>query len=326
MTAASTIEVEALQSLAEQVMAKLGYAPGECVIVANHLVDAARCGYPEALGRLLTIADEPPRNGRVITVAHELPGIVQLDGGGSLGYLALHQLTSILIDKARTQGLAVGGVHNCAGGGRSAHYLERVARAGFVGLHTASGGGAASVAPPGARRPLLGTNPIAFGFPTEGEPVIFDMGTAAITMAKVKQLERLGQPLAEGAAIDADGHPTTDPAAAVLGSLLTFGGYKGFGLSLSVQLLGLLADAANDGPDSGYGSLMIVIDPDALLPKGQFARDARAFIDSLKGLPRIAGVDEIRIPSERAFALREATRTAGVAVPSAILDRLRALS
>ncbi len=315
-----------LRRLAVTIVLRMGFEPAEADVIADHLVDAALCGYPEALGRLVTLYGQPHRSGRTITVAHDSPAAVRLDGGGGLGYLVLDRLTSMLIDRARTHGLALGGAYNCTGGGRSAYYLERVARAGFVGLHAASGGGASSVAPPGATRPILGTNPIAFGFPGLVDPVVFDMGTSAVTMADLRLRQQLGQQLPAGVAIDETGQPTTDPGRALLGSLLTFGGYKGFGLSLSVQLLGVLAGSGEPGATSGYGSMMLVVDPDVLLPPGRFVQDAAAFLSALKALPRIPGTEEIRLPSERAFRDRAAALRDGLDLDPGLVAGLRAIA
>ena len=123
--------------------------------------------------------------------------------------------------------------------GRSAYYVEMIANADLIGIHTAGSGRA--VAPPGGRRPALGTNPIAFGLPSARGPIVFDMGTSAFMGTDLQYRERMGQLLPEGVAIDAAGQPTRDPTLARAGALLPFGGYKGFGLAFIVQAFGRLA-------------------------------------------------------------------------------------
>src|SRR5580692_4035947 len=117
--------------------------------------------------------------------------------------------------------------------------------------HTAAS--ARSVAPFGGTRPVLGTNPIAFGMPSSRGPVVLDMGTSAFMGTALAYRQRLGQLLPDGVAVDAEGRPTRDPAQGRLGALLPFGGYKGFGLALIVQALGVLAGSALDpDKDDGY--------------------------------------------------------------------------
>jgi LDH2 family malate/lactate/ureidoglycolate dehydrogenase len=194
-----------------------------------------------------------------------------------------------------------------------------IARADLVAIHTASASRA--VAPFGGTRPALGTNPIAFALPTARGPVVFDMGTAAFMMTELMLRERRGERLPPGVALDAAGEPTTNPASARLGALLPFGGHKGFGLALMVQALGVLAGSSLDlEHENGY--LFIVFKPDLLTPLDEFKREMSELIDRVKATPRQAGVDEIRIPSERAFRHRERALVEGIEIDRAVYEAL----
>jgi LDH2 family malate/lactate/ureidoglycolate dehydrogenase len=226
------------------------------------------------------------------------------------------------IGKAQHRGIALVSVTNSWMSGRSAHFVEKIAEAGLVGIHTASASRA--VAPFGGAKPALGTNPIAFGLPTAEGPLVFDMGTSAFMMTELMLRERLGTALPEGVALDQAGAPTTDPAAARLGTLLPFGGHKGFGLALIVQALGVLSGSALDiEGDNGY--LFIVFKPELLMPQDDFKRQVTALIERVKATPRQPGVDEIRIPSERAFRHRAQALREGIEIDRAIYDALTAL-
>ena len=148
---------------------------------------------------------------------------------------------------------------------------------------------------------MLGTNPIAIAVPSSRGPIVLDMGTSAYMMTEVMLRERLGELLPEGVALGPDGEPTRDPALARRGALLPFGGYKGFGLALMMQALGLLAGSGSDA-ESDYGYLFIAFRPDLLGPADAFERQVTQLIERIKATPRQPGVDEIRIPSERAFS------------------------
>jgi L-2-hydroxycarboxylate dehydrogenase (NAD+) len=206
--------------------------------------------------------------------------------------------------------------------GRSAYYMELIANADLVGIHTAAS--ARSVAPFGGTRPVLGTNPIAFGMPSSRGPVVLDMGTSAFMGTDLAYRERLGQLLPEGVAVDAEGRPTRDPAQARLGALLPFGGYKGFGLALIVQALGVLAGSALD-PDKDDGYLFIVMKPDLLIDPDEFKQQISALIDRIKATPRQPGVREIRIPGERAFRSREQKLRDGIEIDRVVYDALKSL-
>ncbi len=313
--------------LGERALRQLGFSGEEARVIAAHLVDAELCGYP-ALGltRILTIAEHPcmkqPR--RPPEVVHETPASALLDGGNFPGFYAVHRAAQVAIEKARANHYAVVGMHNSYLSGRNAYYLEMIARAGFVGIHFACG--QPVVVPRGGRVPAFGTNPIAFGLPGEPDPLIFDMGTAALNHGDLLLASRLGRPLPEGRAIDALGRPPREPDAALAGGILPFGEHKGYGLSLTIQALGLLAGAALPrGQVQDFAFLFVVFDPGLLVPPAQFKQQLAELIAAVKATPRQPGVEEIRAPSERAFRERARRRLEGIAIARGLYDRINAL-
>ena len=312
--------------LAQGALRGIGYDAAQAAILAEHMLDAALCGYEySGLPKILQIAANPkakqPRT--PMRALHETPVSVLFDGGNNCGMLTMLHATDAAIAKAREHGFAMVGVTNSWMSGRSAYYVERIARADLIGLHTV--GAASLVAPPGATRPAFGTNPIAFGFPTIGEPLVIDISTAAFPGSELDFYVLLGLPLPAGVALDADGQPTTDPAQAKRGALLPFAGHKGFALALAMQALGVLAGSGlNAAKDYGY--LVIAFRPDLLLPLDDFKRELTDTLARIKAVPRQPGVDEIRLPSERAFREREMRRSSGIEIDRAIHDALIALA
>jgi len=200
----------------------------------------------------------------------------------------------------------------------------RIVDAGLVGLHTASG--APHIVPPGATRPARGTNPIALGFRSADGPVIFDIGTASLMRGKVLLAAETGVALSPGVAFDADGNSTEDGRAAARGGVAAFGGHKGYGMAFAIQALGLLAGAAIPrGQVQDYGFLFLVVDPGALLPGNPFAAQMSQLVKAIQATPRRPGVEEIRIPSQRAFRERERRRAEGILVDDAVIATLKAL-
>ncbi len=310
---------------AERAMRGIGYDEEEARIVADHAIDAALSGYEySGLAKLLNIPEhrrfKQPR--RPISVLRETELSTLYDGGNNVGMLAMYYATRGAIATAAARGIAIVGVTNSWMSGRSAYYVEMIANAGLVGIHTA--GSAPSVAPPGGMRAVLGTNPIAFGLPSSQGPVVFDMGTSAFMGTDLAYRERLGTQLPEGVAIDGDGHPTRDPARARRGALLPFGGYKGFGLALIVQALGLLA-SSGFGPVQDDGYLFVVFKPDLLVEPDAFKRQVSELIERVKATPRQSGVGEIRIPGERAFRERERSLREGIEIDRVVHQALTAL-
>jgi LDH2 family malate/lactate/ureidoglycolate dehydrogenase len=328
---AARLTVAEARALGEGALGRIGYAEDEARIVVDQLIDNSLCGYRFAgLPRILAIAREAKsQNERApVTITHQTATTALVDGGNNVGYVAVYRGAEIAIAKAKESGVAAVGVYNSYFSGRNAYYLERIVEAGLVGLHTASG--APHIVPPGATRPALGTNPIAFGFPSADGPVIFDIGTASLMWGEVLLAAETGEELPAGVAFDADGNPTRDGKAAAKGGVSAFGGHKGYGLAFAVQALGLLAGAMLPrGQAQDYGFLFLVVDPGAMLPEtadaGPFGRQMAALVAAIQATPRRTGIDEIRIPSQRAFRERERRRSEGILVDSAVIDALRAL-
>jgi LDH2 family malate/lactate/ureidoglycolate dehydrogenase len=207
--------------------------------------------------------------------------------------------------------------------GRNAYFVEMIAREGLVAIHTASSGGA--VAPLGGVKPILGTNPIAFAIPTGEGPLILDMGTSAFMATELQLRVRRNEALPEGVAIDRDGRPTTDPSAAQAGALLPFAGYKGFGLGLIVQALGVLGGAGMvPGAQDGY--LFIAFRPDLLIPLDQCRREVGSLIARVKAVPRAPGIAEIRIPGENSARNRDRLAREGLDIDQLVYDELHRMA
>jgi len=317
------LSVADARNLAESALRGIGYDDGEARIVADHVIDAALCGYEySGLAKILNIPESAhfklPR--RPVKVMRETDVSLAFDGGNNCGMLSLYYAAEAAIRKASAHGIALVSMTDAWMSGRSAYYVEMIAKAGLVAIHTAAS--SRLVAPPGGARAVLGTNPIAIAIPSSREPVVLDIGTSAFMMTEVMLRERLGELLPEGVAIGPGGEPTRDPALARRGALLPFGGYKGFGLALMIQALGLLGGAEQED-DPGY--LFIAFRPDVLGPVDVFNRRVTALIERIKATPRQPGIDEIRIPSERAFRTRERLLRDGLTIDRLVFDALVAL-
>jgi len=314
-------------ALGARALQRAGYSGEDARIIVDQLVDNALCGYKFAgLPRILAIAgDEKTRQGRTpVKTVHETPLSALMDGGNNVGYIVAYKAAEVAIRKAHAGGMACVGAYNSYYSGRNAYFVEKIARGGLVAFHVASA--KPRVLPLGGARPALGTNPICFGFPAENGPVIFDMGTAALMWGDVMLHAHLGEPLPEGIGFDEDGRPTRDANAALRGGVVPFGGHKGYGLSFAVQALGLLAGAAlARGEVQDYGFLFWAINPDVMLPGGDFKRQMSELVRKIKATPRQPGVDEIRIPSERAARERERRRKEGIVLERKVLEALQAL-
>lgn len=320
------MSVEEARALGERALARLGFNAEDARIVTDQLIDNALCGYRFAsLPRILAIAgDEKSKvSRRPIRVVRETPVSALVDGGNNIGYVAAYRGAEIAVAKAKASGIAVVGVYDSYYSGRNAYYVELITRAGLVAIHTASA--RPHVLPPGGTRPALGTNPLSIGFPTQGDPVIYDIGTASMMWGEVLLHAHLGHPIPDGIGFDAEGRPSTDAAEVAKGGVIPFGGHKGYGLSFAIQALGLLGGAAlARGQVQDYAFVFIAIDPAIMLDQDVFEAEMSELVRRIKATPRAAGVDEIRVPSERAFRERDRRRVEGIVLDRAVVASLQA--
>ena len=319
------LSVSEAQELGEQALLKLGFTSEEAGIVTTHLVDASMWGYEFAgLPRILVIAERPelkkPRT--PVSIVRETAVSALLDGGNNVGYISLLRAVEVAIEKVRKSGVAVIGLRNSWFSGRNAYYMEKIARAGFAAIYTASS--TPTVVPPGATRKVLGTNPMAIALPGKVNPFIFDMGTASVMSGEMLMKAFLGEEFPEIVGIDKNGTPTRVARDMVEGGVFPFGGHKGYGLSLAIQALGLMAGARlRNGELCDFAHLFIAFDPELFMPADQFTSELEELLMKIRTLPRQPGVSEIRIPSERGFHEREIRRKQGILVNKRVVERLR---
>ncbi len=213
------IAITEADALVRSALEKTGYTPDEAVIIADHVMGCELRGVSfGGLSRALSLIDRQRLSPRRPTlVARETPISALIDGQDQNGYLVAYQAMRMGLDKAKTSGLALIGANNTWYSGMYAHYLEIAANEGMIAM--VMGSSAPRVAPHGSSEGRFGTNPIGFGFPADGQPIILDLGTSITPIAEVVLAHRLGNPLPEHQAFDAQGQETTDPMAALSGAI-----------------------------------------------------------------------------------------------------------
>ena len=261
-------------------------------------------------------------------VTRPRPAVLAIDAAHGFAYPALDQAVAGLPEVAREQGVAAAPIrrsHHC---GAAGHPVERLAETGLVALLFANT--PAAMAPWGGAQALLGTNPIAFACPLPGrEPIVVDLSLSKVARGNILAAKQRGEPIPEGWALDEAGQPTTDPDAALRGTMLPLGDAKGTALALMVELLAagltgatFAADASSfldaKGPPPGTGQLIVAFDPAALGgadATGRFAALAAA-IEAQAGA---------RLPGARRLEARRRARTDGIALSDTLFAEIEAL-
>ena len=285
-------------------------------IIAKHVLDAELRGHV-GLSRIIPLAKHWSGfrgERRTVAIAQESGCSALVDGGNQPGMVVAERATWICIAKAKTAGVATVAANNHQYSGLLSYYVEKVALEGLVGLAVATG--FPRVAPHGGRLARLGTNPLAFGFPTAEGPIIVDLATSSISGGELLRRAAAGERLPAGAALDAAGRPTSNAAEAVGGVLLPWGGHRGSALAIAVQILGMLCGMKPlPGGDDGWAFMMVALNPALFGPSGRFEAHVAEFAESIRATPVADGHGAVRMPFDRSRAERTVRRTRGVTLP-----------
>lgn len=257
-----------------------------------------------------------------------------IDGDSALGLVTSVFAMETAIAKARAQGIAYVGVRNSCHFGAAGYYAWLAAQAGLIGIAMAND--IPSVAAPGSRGAITGSNPLAYAVPAGNRrPMLLDISTATVAGGKVYAARTRGEPIPPGWIIDGEGRPTTDPSSFPRrGALLPMAGHKGYGLSLLIETLsGILSGAAftwgvrswvGDDPalPTLHGAAFVAIDVQCLAPPEEFARKIQALIDEIHRAPRADGVERLLVPGELEWERYEQALQEGIPLPPDVTESL----
>lgn len=259
------------------------------------------------------------------------PGTGRVDAKCGFAHPAIDVALPPLIEMAHQQGIGAVTIFNSYNCGVLGHHTERLARAGLLGL--AFTNAPASIAPVGGRKPVIGTNPFSLAVPdlmNAGVAMLIDQSASVVAKSEVTARKRQGEPLPEGWALDAEGHPTTDPDAALAGSMVPAGGAKGFNAGLMTELFAAVLAGAHLGVEASpfagtqggppqTGQCFFAIDPGAFGDNGFGGGLGRL-------LEAIAAEEGVRLPGERRLENRARAHQKGLQVDAGLLDRVKAMS
>lgn len=328
------LKLEEVHALAKRLLLAQGFNERHATAIANTVTAAERdeCRhhglfripfYVNAFRAGQASGDAEP------TVSRLAPAVIKVDAHYGFSPLALEVADAPLAKLAKETGIAAVAINNALSVSALWPEVERLADKGLVGFAFVAA--SPYVAPAGGTKPLYGTNPMAFSWPRANHPpVVFDQASSASARGEIQVRLRDGRQLEEGWAVGPDGQPTTDPATALAGAQLPFGGVKGAAIAMMVELLAgplvgdLLSfeagekDVANTGAPCG-GELIIAIDPVRCLQNGdraaQLAHSERLFT-------KILEQKGTRLPSDRRYEARKRTAVEGVTVPTALYEQL----
>ena len=338
-----TISIESLTTFCITALTKVGMSRVDAETTANALVTTDAMGVfthgTKLLGGYLNrLKGGGYRATAAPRIEREGPGWAIIDGESALGQVGSVFAMRTAMAKAKQVGIAYIGLTNTGHIGAAGYYAVLAAREGLIGMIT--GNDMPSVAAPGSRGPVLGSNPIAYGVPVfDGDPIILDMATAAVAGGKVYAAHQRGEPIPPTWLIGPDGKPTTDGSLyPYQASLAPMAGHKGYGFGLWCEILsGILPGGRitweigswifdDASKPSRHNAAFIAIDIAAMVPPEQFQQRLRKLIDEIHGAATADGVERVLLPGEReGFSLRRA-QTEGIALPPDVVAMLEVVA
>ena len=334
-SATESLSLSELTALLQQIFERHGTSNAVAQVLADNCARAQRDGsYSHGVfripGYLASLASNWVDGQAIPQVEDVASGFIRVDAANGFAQPALAAARELLVEKARSAGIAVLAIRN------SHHFaalwpdVEPFAEQGLVALSVVNS--MTCVVPHGAQKPLFGTNPIAFAAPrADGNPIVFDLATSAIAHGDVQIAARKGHSLPAGMGVDKHGEPTENPKEILDGgALLPFGGHKGSALSMMVELLAAALTGGNfsfefdwkkhPGAQTPWtGQLLIVIDP-SKSGGNSFAERSGELVRQMHAV----GLE--RMPGDRRFIERAKSLDAGIPLGVEELAKLRALA
>ena len=269
-------------------------------------------------------------------IVRQSVGSVQVDAQNAIGHVGAAFGMDLAIASAKESFISAVGVANSNHCGTLGYFTRAAADQGLIAI-------AMSTAPPtmvyfGGKTRAVGTNPLSIAVPRpDGAPIVVDMATSATARGRIILANRLGQDIPEGWAVDKDGRPTTDAAAALEGSVVPAAGPKGSGLAMMIDLLagGLVAGVS--GPDIGdmyedytreqrVSHLFIVLNPDGWFGAEGFLEHVGEFAQRVHSLPTAENVEKVLLPGEPEQDRWENAKRDGVVISATVLEDLNAVA
>lgn len=255
--------------------------------------------------------------------------VLKVDGERGLGPVVMMAALDTLCQRMDDAGIALAAIGNSNHLGMLAFYVEEAARRGFIAIAMTTS--EALVYPYGGTRAMLGTNPLAIAVPTAEAPMVLDLATSAVAMGKVHHYAAAGRPIPEGWARDAEGRPTTDAGRAKDGSIAPFGGGKGYGLGLAIELVVAALAGSALAPDvrgtldaeavCNKGDVLILMRPDA-----EAGARLSAYLEAVRASPPANPEAPVLVPGDRARASLSRAEEAGFEIDPGLWASLQALS
>jgi|LSQX01.2.fsa_nt_gb LDH2 family malate/lactate/ureidoglycolate dehydrogenase len=337
----SYLDPAGTRALCERILTGAGLPADQSAVVVDNLVRADLRGISShGISRMAVYAGRVASGGLStdgrIEIVSDAPAAMRIDARNNMGAVAGTQAMRLVIERARTCGIAAATVFNGNHYGFAAYYSMMALESDMIGV--ALSNAPPTMAPWGGMAPMMGTNPFSIAAPAaKHRPLVLDCASSYVARGKINLADIEKKPIPEGWALDADGHSTTDAAAALAGVVLPFGTYKGSGIAIMIDVLSAVLSGASFGMHVGQlyrdadtpqnlGHFFAAIHIGMLSDPVAFKAGVDQIVDDIKGSRKAPGTDEIFLPGELEFENEIYYMKKGIGVGAGVLRDLRNLS
>jgi LDH2 family malate/lactate/ureidoglycolate dehydrogenase len=322
------IKLDELRKVTKEAIRQNGYDDAETEVILDVLLFAQLRGNNQGIVKL--VGQGMPKSPKAgdLSIVRQTTASALIDGNHNPGMVVLKRAVNMVLEKAQETGFGIVGTFNTGTStGALGYYARELALEDYIGFVFA--GSPPTVCACGSFEPIFGTNPVAIGVPTDTEPIVLDMATAALAWYGLVEAKTAGRCIPERLAYDSSGEFTTDPAKAMEGAILPFdGGHKGSGLAMMIEILtGPLVSASFAGVGDvwgNWGNLVYAIDPGLLVDKQAFKRNVSDLVTRVRNGKRTPGTDAIYAPGDRGnFRYRRAVEEGEVEIEDELLSELQ---
>lgn len=333
-------EASKLREFCEKVLTSLEFSEQDAEIAAKSLIRADMEGAGSHGISRLAIYAKRIKEGRISAKPDIQFGrhgsVLKVDGDNGLGQVVSTRALDEAASWIGESGIAGIFIRNSNHFGTAAYFCQKACERGLalIGFTNSPPG----IAPWGGKKAYMGTNPVAFGFPTkEDPPVIIDMSSSVVARGKIILADKQQESIPLGWAIDEDGVETTDPAAALKGAVLPLGGAKGYALAMAVEILaGVLSGSAfgphvnnlykENDPPANVGHSFILLDISKWMDMDEYYARMEQFLSEVKNVPLGKDATEIKYPGERRYQTYIEHQKQGIALSKQVVDELNELA
>ena len=283
------------------------------LVIEQELVGNQFSAVGELAGKHARLFDNPSMSEEEIEVTK--PAAMLIKGNGRMAPIITANHLDDVVQRAKNQGIYALGIYDSTYNDFFDVFCRRIAAQDCIAI-IVENGGPQGVTPFGGRSDVTGTNPIAYGIPTNKYPIVFDAATAMHAYGRIKQAKESGEKLPDNAYVDKQGNVTTDPEVAY--AVLPFGGFKGFGINLLIDVLSGSLVRGKSGLDQPLdsqryiGTLIIVIDPAAFGDIADFKTSTTKLAEDILAVEPVDPSQPVRVPGYRGAKRREEFMKEGV--------------